>query len=139
MILTLLKTLLSDRNSRVNLYGKVSPIKSLQNSLPQGSVISSMLFNVYTIDILKITLNYRQYIDVMKNKLKTRNNSIARLTGTTWSCNANVLRTSILAFVYSVTEYCAPVWLKNVHCNNVDAQLNHAMRIIAGTIKSTQT
>lgn len=75
----------------------------------------------------------------MKNKLKTRNNIITKLAGTSWGCNAYVLRTSTLALVYSVAEYCAPVWMISAHSNKVDVQLNQAMRIITGTVKSTQT
>jgi hypothetical protein len=37
-----------------------------------------------------------------------------------------MLRTACIAFIYSATEYCPPVWL-----------LNNAMRLITGTVKST--
>ncbi|XP_025424335.1 uncharacterized protein LOC112693458 [Sipha flava] len=35
-----------------------------------------------------------------------------------------VLRSSGIALVYSVAEYCATVWVKSVHCTKVDTQLN---------------
>jgi len=47
------------------------------------------------------------------------------------------LRTSALALVYSAAEYASPVWLNSSHCNEIDVQLNHSMRIISGTVKST--
>jgi len=69
----------------------------------------------------------------------TRNNIISKLAGTTWRCHASVLKTSALALVYSVGEYCAPVWARSAHCRNIDFQLNHTMRILSGAVKLTQT
>jgi hypothetical protein len=48
------------------------------------------------------------------------------------------LRTPLLAVVYSTVEYCAPVWLNSVHPKKVDIHLNNAIRLISGTLKSTQ-
>ncbi|KAF0710578.1 Uncharacterized protein FWK35_00036874, partial [Aphis craccivora] len=55
------------------------------------------------------TLTFRQHLQSVKDKIKTRNNIIAKLAGTNWGYHANVLRTSALALVYRVAEYCAPV------------------------------
>ena len=44
-------------------------------------------------------------------KLKSRNNLIAKLTGTSCGASASTLHTSALALCYSVAEYCCPVWL----------------------------
>jgi hypothetical protein len=85
------------------------------------------------------TLTYNQHLEGMKNKLKSRNNVKAKLTSTTWGCHNNVLRTTALALVYSVAEYCAPVLARSIHCAKIDVQLNHTMRIISGTVRSTQT
>ncbi|CAI6345569.1 unnamed protein product [Macrosiphum euphorbiae] len=49
------------------------------------------------------------------------------------------LRTSALALVCSAAEYASPVWLNSSHCRKIDVQLNHSMRIISGTVKSTPT
>jgi hypothetical protein len=38
--------------------------------------------------------------------------------------------------MYSVAEYCSPVWARSAHCKKVDIELNH---IISGTVRSTQT
>jgi len=54
-------------------------------------------------------LTFNQHLEDVKRKLKTRNNIIGKLAGTSWGCRANVLRISALALVYSVTEYCALV------------------------------
>jgi len=74
----------------------------------------------------------------VKDKIKTSNNIIAKLAGTSWGCHANVLRTSALVLVYNVAHYCAPVWARSAHCKKVDVQLNDTMRIITGTVRSTQ-
>jgi hypothetical protein len=52
--------------------------------------------------------------------------------------NAQTLRTASLALVYSSAEYCAPVWLNSAHVHKLDVQLNNVMRLITGTVKSTE-
>jgi len=51
--------------------------------------------------------------------------------------DVNTLQINTLALVYSAVEYCAPVWINSEHTNKLDTQLNQAMRIIEGTLKST--
>jgi len=228
MTLRLIESMLADRKFRVHLNGNVSRYKYLQNGLPQGSVLSPILFNTYTVDITRtisrkfiyaddvglvaqagtfeevenilnvdlakihayfkswhLTLNpsksaaivfhlsnrkanrklnlvvdgnsiptentpkylgikldrsltFKQHLEGVKDKLKTRNNIISKLAGTSWGCRANVLRISSLALVYSIAEYCAPVWARSTHTKNVDTQLNRTMRIISGCVKSTK-
>jgi hypothetical protein len=82
-------------------------------------------------------LTYNQHLEDVKNKLKTRNNIINKLAGTSWGCRANVLRISALALVYSVAEYFAPVSERSVHAKKVDTQLNNTMRIITGYVWAT--
>ncbi|VVC43894.1 Hypothetical protein CINCED_3A013597 [Cinara cedri] len=43
-----------------------------------------------------------------------------------------------MALVYSAAEYCAPAWTRSTRSKKIDMQLNHTMRIISGTVKSTQ-
>jgi hypothetical protein len=52
--------------------------------------------------------------------------------------NAQTLRTASLALVYSSAECCAPVWLNSAHVHKLDVQLNNLMRLITGTVKSTE-
>ena len=73
----------------------------------------------------------------MAHKLKNRNNLLMKLAGSTWGTNANTLQSSALALCYSAAEYCAPVWSRSAHTNQVDVQLNSTMRLISGTLRST--
>lgn len=73
------------------------------------------------------TLTYRQYLQSVKNKIKTCNNTIDNLVGASWGSHANVLRTSALVLEYSMAEYFTPVCTKSAHCKKVDVQLNDAI------------
>jgi hypothetical protein len=57
---------------------------------------------------------------------------------TNWAASAETLRTALLALVYPTAQYCALVWLNSVHTKKIDIQLNNTMRIVSGTVKSTQ-
>jgi len=50
-MIKLLENLISNRKFSVSLNSKVSGYKTLQNGLPQGSVLSPILFNKFTADI----------------------------------------------------------------------------------------
>lgn len=42
-----------------------------------------------------------------------------------------------LALIYSVAEYCCPVWFNSVRKSKVNIKLNNAIRIITGTLRLT--
>ena len=73
----------------------------------------------------------------MRDKVKSRCNIISKLAGTDWGAPAPVLRTSAIALVYSVAEYCVPVWGRCAHVQHVDTQLNIAMRTVSGALRPT--
>lgn len=83
-------------------------------------------------------MTFKKHLEGLKNKLKTRNNIISKLAGSTWGYDARVLRVSRLTLLYSVAEYCAPVWFRSSYCKKVDTELNQTMRIITGTIRTTE-
>lgn len=63
MTLTLMESSLSDRKFDVSLNGDLRKKKTLQKGFPQGSVISLIIFNVYTADIPKTTARKYIYVD----------------------------------------------------------------------------
>jgi Reverse transcriptase (RNA-dependent DNA polymerase) len=83
------------------------------------------------------SLTYNVHLTKTTKKVPVRVNLVRKLAGTNWGANAATLRTASLVIVYSA-EYCAPVWLNSVHVSKIDVQLNNTMRIISGTVKSTQ-
>lgn len=87
--------------------------------------------------ILDRSLTFKDHLSRTAAKMSTRNNIIHKVAGTGWGADASVLRTSALALVYSVGEYCSPVWINSAHTNKIDTQLNDTMRMVSGTVKST--
>ena len=83
------------------------------------------------------SLTYRNHLSSLALKVKTRNNLLSRLAGSTWGARASTLRESALSLSYSSAKYCAPVWARSAHTDLVDVQLNTAMRTISGTFRST--
>lgn len=77
------------------------------------------------------SLTFKPALTRLSGKLNSRINLVQKLVGTNWGADGNTLRTATLSLVYSVAEYCAPVWCK------VDTQLNIAMRTITGAVDST--
>lgn len=91
---------------------------------------------------IKLTIRLCTYVQTAswKNskKLGSRVNNVQKLASTNWRTDARTLKTSSLALIYSTAEYCAPVWLNSVHVTKIDTQLNAAMWLIMGTLKTTQ-
>ena len=83
------------------------------------------------------SLTYRKHTENVRDKVKSRCNIISKLAGTDWGAPAPVLRTSAIALVYSVAEYCVPVWGRCAHVQHIDTQLNIAMRTLSGALRPT--
>jgi hypothetical protein len=88
---------------------------------------------------LNRTLTFKSYLEKAAKKVISLVNLLRKLAGTKWVSNAQTLRTASLALVYSLAdEYCAPIWLNSAHVHKLDVQLNNVMRLITGTVKSTE-
>ena len=83
------------------------------------------------------SLTYRKRTENVRDKVKSRCNTISMLAGTDWGAPAPVLRTSAIALVYSVPEYCEPVWGRCAHAQHTDTQLSIAMRTVSGALRAT--
>jgi hypothetical protein len=103
-----------------------------------GTEIQHVKHHKYLGVTLDRTMTYNAHLTKTSKKISTRINIVRKLAGTDWSAGTETLRTAALAIVYSTAEYCAPVWLNSVHISKIDVQLNNAMRIISGCVKSTQ-
>ncbi|KAI5742795.1 hypothetical protein M8J77_011427 [Diaphorina citri] len=85
------------------------------------------------------SLTFKEHLSKTALKVQSRNNLIQKLTNTSWGAKASCLRTSALSLVYSTAEYASPVWLQSCHTHKIDVQINSAMRLITGTVRSTPT
>lgn len=83
------------------------------------------------------SLTYNIHLEGVKRKIKSRVNIISKLAGSSWGASVDTLRISALSLVYSVAEYCCPVWMNSHHTSKVDVELNKCMRIISGSVSST--
>ncbi|UYV62046.1 hypothetical protein LAZ67_1007609 [Cordylochernes scorpioides] len=84
------------------------------------------------------TLTFKTHLTKLKGKLSSRNNILHKLAGSSWGSDANTLRTSALALIFSMAEYCAPVWEGSCHTKLIDTQLNSTLRIITGVCQPTR-
>ncbi|UYV68302.1 hypothetical protein LAZ67_5003791 [Cordylochernes scorpioides] len=84
------------------------------------------------------TLTFKIHLTKLKGKLSSRNNILHKLAGSSWGSDANTLRTSALALIFSTAEYCAPVWEGSCHTKLIDTQLNSTLRIITGVCQPTR-
>ena len=60
-------------------------------------------------------LNFKQHLEEVARKVKSRVSLIRHLAGTTWGASAKTLRISTQAMVCYAAEYCAPVWSRSTH------------------------
>ena len=94
-------------------------------------------FPVYLGVPLDRTLSYKQHIEKVKGKVRTRNNLLHKLASSSWGANTFTLRATALALCYSVAEYACPVWERSSHAKKVDASLNDSCRCITSCLRPT--
>ena len=78
-----------------------------------------------------------EHLQKTASKLKSRNNLLMKLAGSSWDANAGTIRSSAWALCYSAAEYCTSVWSHLAHTVLVDVQLNATMQLISGTLCPT--
>jgi len=83
-------------------------------------------------------LTFRQRLEGLCGKVRTRNYLLRLLAGSTWGAHTSVLRTSALGLVYSAAEYAAPAWCRSTHTKKLDVALNDTLRIISGCLNPTR-
>ena len=82
---------------------------------------------------------FRRHLESLRKKLTTRVGFLRRLAGSTWGASVTALRTATLALVHSAAEYCAPVWCRSAHARFINKPINDALRMVTGSLRSTQT
>ena len=75
----------------------------------------------------------------LRKKLSLRVTLLRRLVGSGWGAGAKTLRIATLSLLYSIAEYCAPVWCRNAHTSHIDSVLNDTLRIVTGCLRRTPT
>jgi len=86
---------------------------------------------------LDCSLTYRELLESLRKKLKSRVALLRRLAGSGWSAEATTLRTAILALVHSTAEYCTPVWCRSACTRLIGPAINDALLIVTGCLRPT--
>ncbi|UYV70375.1 hypothetical protein LAZ67_7002765 [Cordylochernes scorpioides] len=112
----------------------------ISSDFPNKNLITSPSVKIPVIHIYHLdrTLTFKTHLTKLKGKLSSRNNILHKLAGSSWGSDANTLRTSALALIFSTAEYCAPVWEGSCHTKLIDTQLNSTLRIITGVCQPTR-
>ena len=111
---------------------------SLYGCPHEWSTSEARPYPVYLGVTLDRTLSYREHLTRRAAKLKSINNMIVKLAGTSWAASASTLCTSALAPRYSVAEYCCPVWARSSYTDLIGSRLHSLMRLTSGCLQPTQ-
>lgn len=103
----------------------------------QDVILSHNFHPKYLGITLDRSLTYNEHLTKTALKMRTRINIIQKLAGSTWGANPEVLRESTLGLFVSVGDYGCPIWMNSYHTGKIDTQVNAALRVITGTVKST--
>ena len=88
------------------------------------------------------TLTFGTHVKTVKARMKSRNNVLRAISGTSWGCSTSDLRSVYLAFSRACADYAAGAWMPGISDTNLEdleiAQ-RHACRTITGCVKRTPT
>ena len=104
-----------------------------------GKLLSSFPVSTHLGVKLDRSLTFRNHLETLREKLGTRVILLKRLAGSGWGAGAKTLRNAALCLIYSIAEYCAPVWCCSAHSRLIDSVLNDALRIVTGCLRPTPT
>ena len=85
------------------------------------------------------SLTFRHHLVALRKKLSSSVTLLRRLVGLGWDAGAKTLCIATLPLVYSISEYCAPVWCRSAHIRLMNSVLNDALRKITGCLRPTPT
>ena len=85
------------------------------------------------------SLTFRHHLVTLRKKLSSRVTLLRRLVGSGWGAGAKTSRIATLSLVYSIAEYCAPVWCRSAHTRLIDGVLNDDLRLVTGCLRPTPT
>ena len=126
-LIKFLHSYLTNRTFLVTVDGFLSDIKNIQAGVPQGAVLSPILYNVYVADIPTCKpIHMAQYADdtciFYQNKLKHLTNKIHVLQTALneisnwfacWNIKINAQKTEAIVFKKSNTKVSAPIKIQN--------------------------
>ena len=85
------------------------------------------------------SLTFCHHLVALSKKISSCVTLLRRLVGLGWGAGAKTLRIAALSLIYSIAEYCAPVWYRSAHTRLIDSVLNDALRIFTGCLRPTPT
>ena len=83
-------------------------------------------------------LTFKHHATNVKSRVKSRNNILKSLSGTTWGLEKETLLTTFKAIGQSVIDYCSPIWAPNladINWNHLQVAQNEALRTSLGCVK----
>ena len=86
------------------------------------------------------TLTFNHHATAVKGRMKSRNNVLRAISGTTWGCKASDLRSTYMAFSRACADYAAGAWmpaLSKTSLEKLEVAQRQACRTITGCLRST--
>ena len=85
------------------------------------------------------SLTFCHHLVALHKKLSLHVTLLRRLVGSGWGAGAETLCIATLSLVYSIAEYCVPVWCRSAHTHLIDSVLNNTLHIVTGCLCPTPT
>ena len=109
------------------------------NAYNNGNLLPPCPVPTYLGVKLNRSLAFRHHLEALRKKLSTRVALLRRLARSGWGAGAKTLHISALSLVYSIAEYCAPVWCRSTHTRLIVSIINDALRIVTRCLRPIPT